>query len=139
MMLSCCSSPDIQHSLHLPRIPLPNRVLHCHLPLAFRIINQVSGGFATVHPNNKLTINAVEAAPLDAFSAEVRTVAPSRRKPALRSHLSTNLYDAYLSKAVRANLQEALKVASGNGSEEDKVEARIEADVYEALQHALAK
>ena len=33
--------------------------------------NQVSGGFATVHPNNKLTINAVEAAPLEAFSAEV--------------------------------------------------------------------
>jgi len=34
-------------------------------------LNQVSGGFATVHPNNKLTINAVEAAPLEAFSAEV--------------------------------------------------------------------
>lgn len=33
--------------------------------------NQVSGGFATVHPNNKLTINAVEAAPLEAFSVEV--------------------------------------------------------------------
>lgn len=31
----------------------------------------VSGGFATVHPNNKLTINVVEAAPLDAFSPEV--------------------------------------------------------------------
>ncbi|KAI0930159.1 hypothetical protein AcW1_008913 [Taiwanofungus camphoratus] len=71
----------------------------------------VSGGFATVHPNNKLTINAVEAAPLDEFSAE----------------------------AVRANLQEALRVAGGNGSEEDKLEARIEADVYEALQHALSK
>lgn len=42
-------------------------------------------------------------------------------------------------KAVRTNLQEALKVASGNGSEADKMEARIEADVYEALQHALAK
>ncbi|KAH9951554.1 F1 complex, delta/epsilon subunit of ATPase [Amylocystis lapponica] len=69
----------------------------------------VSGGFANVHPNNSLTINAVEAAPLDAFSPE----------------------------AVRANLQEALKVAAGNGSEEDKTEARIEADVYEALQHAL--
>ena len=41
--------------------------------------------------------------------------------------------------AVRANLQEALKVAAGKGSEEDKVEARIEADVFEALQHALAK
>ncbi|KAK7035479.1 delta subunit of the central stalk of mitochondrial F1F0 ATP synthase, atp16 [Paramarasmius palmivorus] len=69
----------------------------------------VSGGFATVHPNNKLTINVVEAAPLEDFSAE----------------------------AVRTNLQEALRVANGNGSEEDKTEARIEADVYESLQHAL--
>jgi F-type H+-transporting ATPase subunit delta len=32
----------------------------------------VSGGFATVHPGNKLTINAVEAAPLEDFSLEVR-------------------------------------------------------------------
>jgi F-type H+-transporting ATPase subunit delta len=39
--------------------------------------------------------------------------------------------------AIRANLQEALKVATGSGSEEDKLEARIEADVYEALQHAV--
>jgi F-type H+-transporting ATPase subunit delta len=39
--------------------------------------------------------------------------------------------------AVRANLQEAQKVLSGNGSEEDKAEARVEADVYESLQHAL--
>ena len=31
----------------------------------------VSGGFATVHPNNRLTINAVEAAPLEDFSLEV--------------------------------------------------------------------
>lgn len=69
----------------------------------------VSGGFATVHPNNKLTINAIEAAPLEDFSME----------------------------AIRANLQEALKVAAGNGSEEVKLEARIEADVYEALQHAV--
>ena len=35
----------------------------------------VSGGFATVHPNNKLTINAVEAAPLEDFSPEVRSIA----------------------------------------------------------------
>ena len=33
----------------------------------------VSGGFATVHPNNKLTINAIEAAPLEDFSPEVRS------------------------------------------------------------------
>ncbi|KAF5380608.1 hypothetical protein D9615_004638 [Tricholomella constricta] len=70
-----------------------------------------SSGFATVHPNNKLTINVVEAAPLEDFSVE----------------------------AVRTNLQEALKVASGSGSEADKMEARIEADVYESLQHALGK
>ena len=41
------------------------------------------------------------------------------------------------SQAIRANLQEAQKVLGGNGSEEDKAEARVEADVYEALQHAL--
>ena len=40
--------------------------------------------------------------------------------------------------AVRANLAEANKVLAGNGSEEVKAEARIEADVYEALQAALA-
>jgi len=70
-----------------------------------------SSGFATVHPNNKLTINVVEAAPLESFSTE----------------------------AVRTNLQEALKAAAGAGSEVDKAEARVEADVYEALQHALSK
>jgi len=70
----------------------------------------VSGGFATVHPNNQLTINAVEGAELDAFSPE----------------------------AVRANLAESQKVIAGNGSEKDKAEARIEADVYEALQYAVA-
>ncbi|KJA27879.1 hypothetical protein HYPSUDRAFT_35053 [Hypholoma sublateritium FD-334 SS-4] len=71
----------------------------------------VSSGFATIHPNNKLTINVVEAAPLEELSIE----------------------------AVRSNLQEALKVAVGNGSEAEKLEARIEADVYESIQHALAK
>ncbi|KAH8119160.1 epsilon subunit of F1F0-ATP synthase N-terminal domain-containing protein [Phellopilus nigrolimitatus] len=71
----------------------------------------VSGGFATVHPSNRLTINAVEAAPLDDFSLE----------------------------AIRANLSEAQKVAAGNGTEEDKLEAQIEIGVYEALQHAISK
>lgn len=41
--------------------------------IVYRLISLiVSGGFATVHPNNKLTINAVEAAPLEDFSPEVR-------------------------------------------------------------------
>ncbi|KAH9054067.1 epsilon subunit of F1F0-ATP synthase N-terminal domain-containing protein [Lactarius deliciosus] len=65
--------------------------------------------FATVHPNNKLTINAIEAAILKDFSLE----------------------------AIRASLREAQEVLSDNGPEEDKAEARIEADVYESLQHTL--
>ena len=40
---------------------------------------------------------------------------------------------------MKSNLQEALKAASGTGSEAEKMEARVEADVYEALQYALAK
>ncbi|KAL9711580.1 delta subunit of the central stalk of mitochondrial F1F0 ATP synthase, atp16 [Leucoagaricus gongylophorus] len=71
----------------------------------------ISGGIATVHPNNKLTINAIEGASLEDFSIE----------------------------AVRAGLAETSKVTSGTGSEADKAEARIEAEVYEALQHALSK
>jgi len=33
----------------------------------------VSGGFATMHPKNELTVNVVEAAPLEDFSPEVST------------------------------------------------------------------
>ena len=90
----------------------------------------VSSGFATVHPNNKLTINVVEAAPLEDFSIEVCSV---------MSYLNPLILTDLLMKAVRSNLQEALKVAGGNGSEADKMEARIEADVYESIQHALAR
>lgn len=58
----------------------------------------VSGGFAVVQPNSALSINAVEAYPLEDFSAE----------------------------AVRAQISEAQKVASGSGSEQDIAEAKIE-------------
>ncbi|PWN32512.1 putative ATP synthase delta chain precursor, mitochondrial [Meira miltonrushii] len=71
----------------------------------------VSGGFATVHPNNKLSVNAIEAYELDQFSPE----------------------------AVRSSLAEAQRVASGAGSPEAKAEAEIEVEVYTALQAALAK
>ena len=83
-----------------------------------------------MHPNNKLTINAIEAAPLEDFSSEVYALA-------LNAHVNMKLIMIFI-QAVRANLQEAQKVLSGNGSEEDKAEARIEADVYESLQHALS-
>ena len=42
--------------------------------MTFDVHAIVSGGFATDHPNNKLTINAVEAAPLADFSLEVSTL-----------------------------------------------------------------
>ncbi|KAH9809352.1 ATP synthase [Melampsora americana] len=68
----------------------------------------VSGGFANVHPNNSLTINAVEAYPLEAFSAE----------------------------AARAGLQEAQRALS-TGTEAQKAEAAVEVEVFEALVAAL--
>ena len=83
-----------------------------------------------MHPNNRLTINVVEAAPLEDFSIEVCSV--------MIYPNTLSLTDLFM-KAVRSKLQEALKVASGNGSEAEKMEARVEADVYESIQHALAK
>ena len=62
---------------------------------------EVSGGFAVVQPNSTLSINAVEGFPLEQFSAE----------------------------AVRSQIQEAQKVASGSGSEQDIAEAKIEIEV----------
>jgi len=69
----------------------------------------VSGGFASMHPNNILTVNAVEAFPLDAFSPE----------------------------AIRSSLAEAQKVAAGSGDEAEKAEAAIEVEVLEAIQAAI--
>lgn len=52
-----------------------NTNIYIHV-CANRVISAiVSGGFATVHPNNRLTINAVEAAPLEDFSLEVSMAA----------------------------------------------------------------
>lgn len=69
----------------------------------------VSGGFAVVQPDSQLSVNAVEAYPMEDFSAE----------------------------AIRAQLAEANKVASGSGSEQDIAEAKIEIEVLEALQAAM--
>lgn len=40
--------------------------LTSHCPLL-----PVSGGFATMHPNNRLTVNAIEAYPIDDFAPDV--------------------------------------------------------------------
>ena len=61
----------------------------------------LSGGFAIVQPGSQLTINAVEGYPLEDFSSE----------------------------AVRNQIQEAQKIASGSGSEQDIAEAKIELEV----------
>ncbi|KAM0702397.1 hypothetical protein Q7P35_011307 [Cladosporium inversicolor] len=69
----------------------------------------LSGGFATVQPGSKLSINAVEGYALEDFSAE----------------------------AVKNQIAEAQKIASGNGSEQDIAEAKIELEVLESLQAVL--
>ncbi|KAI7868867.1 F1 complex, delta/epsilon subunit of ATPase [Spinellus fusiger] len=71
----------------------------------------VAGGFATINPDSSLNINAVEAAALEDFSLE----------------------------NVQSGLAEAQRIIAGNGSEKEKAEAKIEADVYEAIQSALSK
>ncbi|KAI8099847.1 F1 complex, delta/epsilon subunit of ATPase [Halteromyces radiatus] len=71
----------------------------------------VSGGFATINPDSTLNINAVEASPLEDFSLE----------------------------RVQSSLAEAQRVAAGNGSEVEKAAAKVEVEVYEALQYALSK
>ncbi|KAF2430289.1 epsilon subunit of F1F0-ATP synthase N-terminal domain-containing protein [Tothia fuscella] len=69
----------------------------------------LSGGFATVQPGSILSINAVEGYPIEDFSAE----------------------------AVRNQIAEEQKVASGGGSEQDVAEAKIALEVLESLQAAL--
>ncbi|TYJ53323.1 hypothetical protein B9479_006038 [Cryptococcus floricola] len=71
----------------------------------------VSAGFATVHANNTLSVNAVEAYPLDKFSPE----------------------------NIKAALADANRVLGSNAPESEKAEARIEVEVFEGLQAALAK
>ena len=66
--------------------------------------NLVSGGFAIVQPNSVLSINAVEGYALEDFSQE----------------------------AVKSQIAEAQKVASGSGSEQDIAEAKIELEVSTA-------
>ncbi|KAL9006458.1 MAG: hypothetical protein Q9188_000766 [Gyalolechia gomerana] len=69
----------------------------------------LSGGFAIVQPGSQLSINAVEGFPLEEFSSE----------------------------AVRSQITEAQKIASGSGSEQDVAEGKIELEVLESLQAAL--
>ncbi|KFY19408.1 hypothetical protein V493_07972 [Pseudogymnoascus sp. VKM F-4281 (FW-2241)] len=69
----------------------------------------LSGGFAVMNPGSVLSINAVEGFALEDFSVE----------------------------AVRSQLSEAQKVASGNGNASEIAEANIEIEVLESLQAAL--
>ncbi|KAI9838532.1 MAG: hypothetical protein M1819_004840 [Sarea resinae] len=69
----------------------------------------LSGGFAIVQPGSQLSINAVEGFPLEDFSAD----------------------------AIRSQIGEAQKIASGSGSEQDVAEAKIELEVLESLQAAI--
>ncbi|KAK3322368.1 ATP synthase subunit delta [Apodospora peruviana] len=69
----------------------------------------LSGGFAVIQPKSVMSINAVEGFPVEDFSPE----------------------------NVKAQIDEATKVANGSGSEQDIAEAKIELEVLESLQAAL--
>lgn len=69
----------------------------------------LSGGFAIFQPDSQLSINAVEAYPLEEFSAE----------------------------NVRSLLAEAQRNVSGGADEQKIAEAKIEVEVLESLQAAL--
>ncbi|KAK5816192.1 F1 complex, delta/epsilon subunit of ATPase [Linnemannia elongata] len=69
----------------------------------------VSGGFATMNPDSTLNINAVEAFPVEDFSAET----------------------------VRHNLAEAQRLSNSAATEEEKLAAKIEVEVLESLQAAI--
>lgn len=62
-----------------------------------------------MNPDSSLNINAIEAFPVEEFSAE----------------------------AVRAGLAEAQRLANSGTTEEEKIAAKVEVEVYEALQAAL--
>ncbi|KAJ1953780.1 delta subunit of the central stalk of mitochondrial F1F0 ATP synthase, atp16 [Dispira parvispora] len=69
----------------------------------------VSGGFAIMNPDSSLNINAIEA-------FQLADIDPA---------------------AVRQQMQEAERVASGSGSEQEKAAAKAQLEVYEALQAEL--
>ncbi|KAF9950278.1 delta subunit of the central stalk of mitochondrial F1F0 ATP synthase, atp16, partial [Modicella reniformis] len=69
----------------------------------------VSGGFATMNPDSTLNINAIEAFPIEEFSSET----------------------------IRNNLAEAQRVVNSGATEEEKIAAKIEVEVLEALQAAV--
>ncbi|KAF9175228.1 delta subunit of the central stalk of mitochondrial F1F0 ATP synthase, atp16 [Mortierella sp. AD011] len=69
----------------------------------------VSGGFATMNPDSSLNINAIEAFPVEDFSAET----------------------------IRHSLAEAQRVATSGATEEEKLAAKIEVEVLESLQAAV--
>ncbi|MCJ1422989.1 delta subunit of the central stalk of mitochondrial F1F0 ATP synthase, atp16 [Sticta canariensis] len=84
----------------------------------------LSGGFAIVQPGSKLSINAVEGFPLEDFSSDVssfHTSPPIELKRLIRQ-------------AVRSQITEAQKIASGGGSEQDVAEAEIELEASRKFQ-----
>ena len=85
----------------------------------------MSGGFAVVQPGSKLSINAVEGYPLEDFSSEVRCLPHLPRwRPPLTSLQS-----------VKNQIQEAQRIAGGQGSEQDVAEAKIELEVRQHIMH----
>lgn len=84
--------------------------------------SSVSGGFAVVQPDSALSINAVEAYPLEDFSADVSC--------GNEENVLIYFFDPIFQlQAVKSQIAEAQKIANGSGSEQDIAEAKIELEV----------
>lgn len=92
-----------------PCSALQSLVLIVFFPFPYFYNWSVSGGFATMNPDSSLNINAIEAFPVEEFSAE----------------------------AVRNGLAEAQRLVNSGATEEEKIAAKIEVEVFEALQAAI--
>ena len=88
--------------------------------------HSVSGGFAIVQPGSKLSINAVEGFPLEDFSSDVSSFHTFPSPPIELKRL--------IRQAVRSQITEAQKIASGGGSEQDVAEAKIELEASRVFQ-----
>ena len=69
-------------------------------------------------------MNAVEGFPLEDFSGEVRL--PCHGRLGSRGNIANGIFAL---QAVRAQISEAQKIATGGGSEQDVAEAKIELEV----------
>lgn len=106
-------------------------------PIPCSFSSSVSSGFASVHPNNSLTINAVEAYDIADFDASVRFFffsSPPSFHPVPQTNQPSN---STPTQAVKSSLAAAKQTLGSTTSDYAKAEAQIEIDVLTVLEAAV--